>query len=84
MPEPSPAPVLALDLGASRIRVAVVAADGRILARRDGRTPGADGPAAVLDACIAHLRAVRDEADPATSGTPAGIGLSLTPPCWPS
>ena len=83
MPEPSPAPVLALDLGASRIRVAVVAADGRILARRDGRTPGADGPAAVLDACIAHLRAVRDEADPATWGTPAGVGLSAPGPVDP-
>jgi glucokinase len=76
-------PVLALDLGASRIRAAVVAADGRIVARRDGRTPGADGPAAVVDACIAQLRAVRDETDPATWGTPAGVGLSAPGPVDP-
>jgi glucokinase len=80
---PASPPVLALDLGASRTRAAVVAADGRIVARRDGRTPGADGPAAVLDACIAQLRAVRDDADPTTSGVPAGIGLSAPGPVDP-
>ncbi|HEX4898039.1 MAG TPA: ROK family protein [Candidatus Limnocylindrales bacterium] len=83
MPKPLSPPVLALDLGASRIRAAVVAADGRIVARRAGRTPGADGPAAVLDACIAHLRAVQDDADPGTFGTPAGIGLSAPGPVDP-
>jgi glucokinase len=76
-------PVLALDLGASRIRAAVVATDGRIIARRDGRTPGADGPVAVLEACIAQLRAVRDDVDPAASGVPAGIGLSAPGPVDP-
>ena len=83
MPEPSPPPVLALDLGASRIRAAVVAADGRIVARRDGRTPGADGPAAVLDACIAHLRAIRDDVAPDIAATLAGIGLSAPGPVDP-
>jgi hypothetical protein len=43
-------PVLALDLGASRIRAAVVDAEGRVVVRRDGRTPGADGPDAVVAA----------------------------------
>ena len=81
--EPSAAPVLALDLGASRIRAAVVAADGSILARRDGRTPGADGPAAVVAACIAHLRGARADADPAVAAALVGIGLSAPGPVDP-
>lgn len=76
-------PVLALDLGASRIRAAVVAADGRILTRRDGRTPGSDGPAAVVAACIAHLRAVRDDTDPTVAAGLTGIGLSAPGPVDP-
>jgi glucokinase len=80
---PSGEPVLALDLGASRIRAAVVAPDGRILARRDGRTPGAEGPAAVIDACIGHLRAVRDDAGPAIAAGLAGIGLAAPGPVDP-
>jgi glucokinase len=82
-PEPSAAPVLALDLGASRIRAAIVTGDGRILVRRDGRTPGADGPAAVVDACIAHLRAVRDDAPSAVAAALAGIGLAAPGPVDP-
>lgn len=77
------APVLALDLGASRIRVAVVAADGRILARRDGRTPGAAGPEAVVEACIVHLMAVRDEAGADTAARLRGVGLSAPGPVDP-
>jgi glucokinase len=80
---PSGEPVLALDLGASRIRAAVVAPEGRILARRDGRTPGAEGPAAVIDACIGHLRAVRDDAGPAIAAGLAGIGLAAPGPVDP-
>jgi glucokinase len=80
---PSGEPVLALDLGASRIRAAVVAPDGRILARREGRTPGAEGPAAVIDACIGHLRAVRDDAGPAIAAGLAGIGLAAPGPVDP-
>lgn len=77
------APVLALDLGASRIRVAVVAPDGRLLARREGRTPGADGPDAVVAACIAGLRSVRDDVDPAIARALAGVGLSAPGPVDP-
>lgn len=80
---PSGDPVLALDLGASRIRAAVVAADGRILARRASRTPGADGPAAVIGACIASLRSVRDGVDPAVARALAGVGLSAPGPVDP-
>jgi glucokinase len=76
-------PVLALDLGASRIRVAAVAPDGRLLARADGRTPGAAGPAAVVDACIEHLRGIVDQLDPATRAALAGIGISAPGPVDP-
>lgn len=83
MAGPSDAPVLALDLGASRIRAAVVAADGRILARREGRTPGADGPDAVVAACIEALRRVRDDAGRTIATELAGIGLSAPGPVDP-
>jgi glucokinase len=76
-------PVLALDLGASRIRVAAVAPDGRLLARDDGRTPGAAGPAAVVGACIKHLRGIVDRLDPATRAALAGIGISAPGPVDP-
>lgn len=87
-PIPAPAsapsaPVLALDLGASRIRVAIVQPNGRLLARREGRTPGADGPEAVVSACIAQLRAVREDAGPAVARTLAGVGLSAPGPVDP-
>ena len=77
------APVLALDLGASRIRTAVVAADGQVLARRERRTPGADGPRAVVEACIELLGGVRDDAAPAVAASLAGVGLSAPGPVDP-
>lgn len=76
-------PVLALDLGASRIRVAAVTPDGRLLARDDGRTPGADGPPAVLAACIERLRGVVARLDPASRAGLAGIGISAPGPVDP-
>ena len=77
---PAAAPVLALDLGASRIRAAVVAPDGRILVRREGRTPGTDGPDAVVAACIDHLRSVREAATPDVAAALAGVGLAAPGP----
>jgi glucokinase len=50
--------VLGLDLGASRTRAAVVAADGRLVARTDGPTRRDDGPVAVIADAVAMLRAV--------------------------
>lgn len=86
-PDPTLGPgeaVLALDLGGSRIRAAVVTADGRILARNDGRTPSADGPEAVVTACIDHLRAARDAvgaSDPGgQGGLPRIVGAGLCAP----
>ncbi len=55
-------PVLALDLGASRVRAAVVRADGRLASRDDGPTRAADGPAAIVADAIDLLRRVRDRA----------------------
>ena len=75
--------VLALDLGASRIRAAVVAADGGVVTRREGRTPGADGPTAVVTTCIELLTAVRDEAGPAIAAGLTGIGLAAPGPVDP-
>ncbi len=59
------APVLALDLGASRLRAALVGPDGTLLARAEARTATERGPAAVLDTAEGLLRAVRGEADAA-------------------
>ncbi|MEO7664960.1 MAG: ROK family protein, partial [Candidatus Limnocylindrales bacterium] len=76
-------PVLALDLGATRLRAAVVAADGSILSRSEVRTPGAEGPDAVIAAAADMLRAVRDM-DRAASALPIrGIGLSAPGPVDP-
>jgi glucokinase len=71
--------VLALDLGASRIRAAVVAGDGRILARVTRPTPVTSGAPAVVEACVAALDAVRH--DPAVAGrTLMGLGVSAPGP----
>jgi len=76
-------PVLALDLGATRLRAGVVRADGRVVARSAGDTPGERGPAAVLDAAIRHLRTVRDAVDGATRSSLGGLGISAVGPLDP-
>jgi len=76
-------PVLALDLGASRIRVAAVSPDGRLHARADARTPGAHGPDAVVEACIQRLRGVLDALDGEARRSLAGIGIAAPGPVDP-
>jgi glucokinase len=76
-------PVLALDLGASRIRVAAVTPDGRLHARADARTPGARGPDAVVEACIERLRGVLEALDPDVRRHLAGIGIAAPGPVDP-
>lgn len=76
-------PVLALDLGASRIRVAAVGPDGRLDARDDDRTPGAQGPDAVVAACIERLRGVVAALDPESRRSLAGIGIAAPGPVDP-
>jgi glucokinase len=73
-------PILALDMGASRIRVGVVTPDGRILARADGRTPGSMGATAIVDACRDHLGAARGQVDEATRAALVGIAVSAPGP----
>jgi glucokinase len=76
-------PVLALDLGASRIRVAAVSPNGRLDAWADARTPGAQGPDAVVAACIDRLRGVLDALEPAERRDIAGIGIAAPGPVDP-
>jgi len=73
-------PVLALDLGASRIRAAVVAGDGRILRRADGRTPREAGPGGVIAAMVSMLRQVRDAAPEDIRRALAGVGIAAPGP----
>jgi glucokinase len=80
-PSPSPSrPVLALDLGGSRIRAAVVDAAGRVVTRSDGDTPLEDGPAAVVAACIDHLTSARDAAPAAARARITALGISAPGP----
>ncbi|HSL34068.1 MAG TPA: ROK family protein [Candidatus Limnocylindrales bacterium] len=72
--------VLALDLGASRTRAAVVDADGRIVTRTDGRTPREAGPDGVIAASVGMLRRVRDAAPAAIRERIVGVGISAPGP----
>jgi glucokinase len=76
-------PVLALDIGASRIRAGVVRADGRVVARSTGDTPGRHGPAALLDAAIHHLQTACRGVDRATRASLTGLGISAPGPLDP-
>ena len=80
----SSGPVLALDLGASRTRAAVVAPDGHLVSRADGRTPSEAGPNGVIAECIGLLRQVRDAAPVAVRERVVGIGISAPGPLDPS
>lgn len=79
-------PVLALDLGGTQVRAAVVGGDGAIGARVARRTPVQDGPDAVLSACVEALRMSREMA--ASTGHRAigsllGIAISTPGPIDP-
>jgi glucokinase len=76
-------PVLALDVGGTNIRAAVVVEDGARLAFTKGRTPVADGPAAILDACEAALRDVMLRVADDIGGALLGIGISSPGPLDP-
>jgi glucokinase len=76
--------VLALDLGGTQIRAAVIEPDGARLARTATPTPSADGPDAVVAACVAALQHVRDAATPAVAADLAGVGISSPGPVDPA
>jgi glucokinase len=71
-------PVLALDLGATNARAAVVTPRGEVRAKHAGATPRADGRAAILEYCVELLRAARDAH--AAAGGPPPVALGVTAP----
>lgn len=80
------ATVLALDLGGTQIRAAVVRADGSRIGRAASGTPVSRGPAAIIDACIGTLQQARDAAraeDAAAVARLVGIGISSPGPIDP-
>jgi glucokinase len=79
----SPRPVLALDLGGTQIRAAVIEPNGSRLARVALETPSEEGPKAVVQACVAALERARSEAPAAIRAALAGIGLSSPGPVDP-
>jgi glucokinase len=76
-------PVLALDLGATNARAAVVMPDGKLTARHAGATPMAEGMQAVVDYCLQLLRAARDEHAAAGGQSPVAIGIAAPGPVDP-
>jgi glucokinase len=75
--------VLALDVGGTHIRAAIVRDDGHRLALTKGRTPITRGPAAILDACEAALRTVLAKAPAEIATAVIGIGISTPGPVDP-
>ncbi|MEA2536493.1 MAG: glucokinase [Chloroflexota bacterium] len=81
---PGSSPILALDLGASRIRAGVVRPNGTIVVRADGSTRAADGPAAVISDAIALLERVRAQAPSAIRAKIDALGISALGPLDPA
>ena len=80
----SPRPlVLALDLGATRIRAAAVDASGRLAARHEGLTPITAGQEAIVEGCRVALEAVLGDLAPADRRRLAGLGVSAPGPLDP-
>jgi glucokinase len=79
----SAAGVLALDLGGTQIRAACVRPGGEIVAPRRSRTPVVDGGEAIVAACIAALRGVRDDLGRFSQPPPVGVGISAPGPVDP-
>jgi glucokinase len=75
-PRDSPPLVLAVDLGGSQIRAAIVTGRGDLVARHAAPTPGRLGRRAVIDAVIDAVERVRT----ATSRPIAAIGVSTLGP----
>lgn len=75
---------LALDLGASRMRAAVVEADGRIQGRTAGRTPREAGPEGVIVTAVGMLRRLRDAAPAEVRDRIGGVGIAAPGPLDPA
>jgi glucokinase len=81
VPGGSPEVVLALDLGGTQLRTAVVRGNGALLARRVSRTPRADAKS-VVAACLEQLRLSRAEAEAAGAHAEA-LAISAPGPLDP-
>jgi len=77
-------PVLALDLGGTRIRAAVVQPDGERLARTETATPTHLGPEAIVAACGEMLATSRDTAPASVAEALVGVGISSPGPVDPT
>jgi glucokinase len=75
--------VIAVDLGGTQIRAAVVLPDGTRLARIDRRTPKEQGPEAVVDDCVLAARTARDGVPRGVADALVGIGVSSPGPVDP-
>jgi glucokinase len=73
-------PVLALDLGGTNARAAVITPAGRLSTRRAGPTPMADGAAAVVTFCSSLLREALDEHLSAGGAPPLAVGICAPGP----
>ncbi len=79
-----PTPVLALDLGGTHLRTAVVTQDGRIHQRRRTRTPLAAGGDGIMSAAITALTAARDGWLAEGNVPPGAVGISAPGPLDPA
>jgi glucokinase len=77
-------PVLALDLGGTLIRAAVVASDGSRIGRVETETPIEDGPAAIVRACRDVIAQARATAPGDLASSVVGIGISSPGPVDPA
>ena len=75
--------VLAVDLGASRTRVGLIAHDGRVVAREERPTPRVDGPDAVVGTILDMLRSIVAAGPPELVATIEGIGIAAPGPLDP-
>lgn len=75
--------MLALDLGGTHLRTAVVAPDGRIHERRRTRTPLTEGGDAIVATAIDELTAVRDAWLARGGDAPGAVGISSPGPLDP-
>lgn len=86
MQPPADATVLALDLGGTQVRAALVRADGTRLGRAAAPTPVGDGPEVIVAACISTLQLARENAageDADAVRRLVGVGISAPGPLNP-
>jgi glucokinase len=76
-------PVLALDLGGTNARAAVVTPEGRVSARSARATPMVEGLSAVLELCLGLLRSARDRHLAEGGGHPIAVGIAAPGPLDP-